>query len=330
MAGTDVTEVAAHGAGAGPVAGPNRRRPVPGKGHPKSKKGCVNCKARRVKCSEEHPSCRACRRLGFDCQYTPLPPPLSSAFVLPGALPAASSALTFEDLRFFHHFLTDAHPPLPFGKSSVWQDVAAISHEVKYLSEDRVWMRMALTYRKYDFLAHAMMGLAAQHLDASSPLDYSIQALNHRVRAIAAMNGALSKPDTSTVDADAKLAAAMLLTFQSSNMEDGMMDFLRMLRGWMVIQTTLVPSMARSIFRGFMEEAYVESMRSVIGRDKLASSQTPVMSQELQQALEDFNASLRLVAPLCRSPAEVQYLSSLQRVALVGRESPFDGTVLLV
>ena len=121
---------AAPGAGQDSQIGerPNRRRAVPGKGHRKSKKGCINCKTRRVKCSEELPTCRACRRLGLECQYMRPPPP--PPFVPSGPLRIAPAALALEDLRFFHHFLTWAHPPLPFGKGRVWQDVAAMSHEV--------------------------------------------------------------------------------------------------------------------------------------------------------------------------------------------------------
>ncbi|KAK0732322.1 hypothetical protein B0H67DRAFT_475341 [Lasiosphaeris hirsuta] len=287
----------------------HRRRPVPGKGHPKSKKGCISCKTRRVKCSEELPTCRACRRLGLDCQYIqPTPPRLLTPA---GTLRITPSALTFEDLRFFHHFLTVAHPPLPFGEGRVWQDVAAISHE-------------------YDFLAHAMMGLAAQELTLSTAADYSIQALNHRVRAMAAMNNALSKPSLSLADGDARLAAAMVLTFQSTNMDDGMMEFLCMLRGWMIIQTTVVPSMAHSLFRGFTEEAYVESMRSFIGHGEDGGAPNDTATQELRRTLADFDASLRLVGPLCQSAAELWYLSCLQKVALVARTSPLDACLEIV
>ena len=109
-----------------------RRRPVPGKGHRKSRKGCVSCKGRHVKCSEELPTCRGCRRLGLECRYAP-PPALPS--VLRGvsqvvAAPSSSSSSSLKDLFFFHHFLIEAHPPLPFGHEGVWQEVAAMSHEV--------------------------------------------------------------------------------------------------------------------------------------------------------------------------------------------------------
>ena len=177
---------------------------------------------------------------------------------------------------------------------------------------------------QYDFLAHAMLGFAAQNLTASNSADYSIQALHHRVRAIAAMNEALSTPSVSTADGDARLAAAIVLTFQSSNMDDGMMEFLRLLRGWMIIQTTVVPSIQQSIFQSFTQDAYVESMRSHIGQGKRDSSSYSA-GQELLEALENLNASLRLVGPLCQGPAELRYLSALQRVTVVARTSPLDG-----
>ncbi|KAF2722529.1 hypothetical protein K431DRAFT_266560 [Polychaeton citri CBS 116435] len=39
------------------------------KSHKKSRKGCVNCKVRRVKCDEEHPSCQQCTQFGVQCRY---------------------------------------------------------------------------------------------------------------------------------------------------------------------------------------------------------------------------------------------------------------------
>jgi len=127
MAQTQGQEARQIGLGAADTM-PKRGRPVPGKGHRKSRNGCITCKTRRVKCSEELPNCRACRRLGLDCRYTQpaSPPPYEPS----GALRTTPSTLVFEDLRFFHHFLTAGHPPLPFGEAKVWQDVAAISHEV--------------------------------------------------------------------------------------------------------------------------------------------------------------------------------------------------------
>jgi hypothetical protein len=144
------------------------------------------------------------------------------------------------------------------------------------------------------------------------------------------MNEALFKSELSGIDGDARLAAAIILTFQSSNMDDAMMEFLRMLRGWMIIQTTLIPSMSHSLFHGFTEEAYVESMRSHIMQGTLGAPLSRANDHELQEALENLNASLRLVGPLCQSRAELRYLSSLQNVAVVARTDPLEGVYPMI
>lgn len=101
-----------------------RRKPVPGKGHRKSRRGCYNCKRRRVKCPEGRPECQHCSRMGLACVYPP-PPKIHAT------LPATPTAgLDLDHLRFFHHFLVSAHPPLPSGVSTVWHSVAALAHEV--------------------------------------------------------------------------------------------------------------------------------------------------------------------------------------------------------
>ncbi|KAH7080764.1 hypothetical protein FB567DRAFT_531697 [Paraphoma chrysanthemicola] len=38
--------------------------------HAKSRKGCKNCKIRRVKCGEERPHCKMCKSYGVECNYS--------------------------------------------------------------------------------------------------------------------------------------------------------------------------------------------------------------------------------------------------------------------
>ncbi len=45
------------------------RKPIPRKGHTKSRRGCFNCKRRRIKCNEKHPDCNHCVKAGLECQY---------------------------------------------------------------------------------------------------------------------------------------------------------------------------------------------------------------------------------------------------------------------
>ncbi|ORY12623.1 hypothetical protein BCR34DRAFT_482382 [Clohesyomyces aquaticus] len=55
--------------------GPERRR----KAHSKSRKGCGNCKLRRVKCDETRPRCQKCVSYGVSCTYDGKKSPLDLA-----------------------------------------------------------------------------------------------------------------------------------------------------------------------------------------------------------------------------------------------------------
>lgn len=108
------------------------RRPIPKKGHTKSRRGCHNCKRRKVKCQETRPECHNCVRFGLRCVY-----PVPQALVVSAPLPALQSTpgtFSMEDLRFFHHFLVTAYPPLPVKGDAIWKQVAALSHQVRPLS----------------------------------------------------------------------------------------------------------------------------------------------------------------------------------------------------
>lgn len=50
-------------------AAPLPRKPIPRKGHTKSRRGCFNCKRRRIKCNERHPECNHCIKAGLHCEY---------------------------------------------------------------------------------------------------------------------------------------------------------------------------------------------------------------------------------------------------------------------
>ncbi|KAF2876592.1 hypothetical protein BDV95DRAFT_561151 [Massariosphaeria phaeospora] len=52
--------------------GPDRKR----RAHAKSRKGCANCKLRRVKCDEARPQCRRCTSYGVSCGYDGTQPSL--------------------------------------------------------------------------------------------------------------------------------------------------------------------------------------------------------------------------------------------------------------
>ncbi len=126
-----------------------RRRPIPRKGHTKSRRGCYNCKRRKVKCQETLPACSHCTRIGLQCEYpdgrsrpslaltsalcSSASPEWSSLVTVSSPSPALQSTPTLftgSDMRFFHHFLITAYPPLPMQGDDIWRNVAVLSHNV--------------------------------------------------------------------------------------------------------------------------------------------------------------------------------------------------------
>ncbi|KAK0708184.1 hypothetical protein B0H67DRAFT_603219 [Lasiosphaeris hirsuta] len=279
-----------------------RRRPIPKKGHTKSRRGCNNCKRRKVKCQETLPECANCKRLGLGCvypephqshQYPSTPSPSA-------ALQSTPITFTMEDLRYFHHYLTTAYPPLPMGGDAIWKDVAALSHN-------------------FDYLIHAMLGLGASHLNLYSG-DCSSQALEHRVKAIQSLNQALSKPCSSRAEGDARFAAIMALTFQSSCMPEGMNEFLTMVRGCHVIAGTGMLSFEDSLFRSFTQQGYTDSLR----RQYAMGSHDFTLEPETEIRFDEFVVSLRALAPLCSSPLELKFLAVTERSAKMAKTFPLE------
>jgi hypothetical protein len=84
---------------------------------------------------------------------------------------------------------------------------------------------------QYEYLIHSILALAASHLDAVSTANVAEEAISHRILAVKALNEALSVPPTTRSERDARMAAALALAFQSSHLQDGLFEFLTMVRG---------------------------------------------------------------------------------------------------
>lgn len=177
---SDNSKLAANNSGSGsqglqrsisPAAPVPRRRPIPRKGHTKSRAGCLKCKSRKVKCDELTPRCGSCQRLRLVCEF-PSPNP-SGIETTPkpnedvGALATTTLAKTLEtkpgtfsmtDLRFFQHFLVSAHPPFPIGGRLVWLGVSQMTHEVG------VALRCDICPHKLSTYCHVLSNMKFAHV----------------------------------------------------------------------------------------------------------------------------------------------------------------------
>lgn len=171
---------------------------------------------------------------------------------------------------------------------------------------------------QFDYLIHAMLGLGASHLSlASTGEDFTAQALAHRVAAITSLNQTLSRPCASKAEGDARFATVMALTFQSSYMSEGMLEFLSMVRGCYVVSTTAMLRFEDSLFCDFSLEKHIDTVHRL-------SNKMPSDCQE-QELMESFSTSIMALAPLCQSTLEVEFLAYFNRIIDCARSSSVDG-----
>nr|UWK21981.1 hypothecical protein [Trichoderma margaretense] len=282
-------------------------KPLSRRGHFKSRLGCFNCKRRRVKCNEVRPACSPCTRLGLNCSY-PTPASTSSSSFSSSSSSSASSltpraalsTLALEDLRFYHQFLLAAFPTLPLKAKDVWMDAAAMSHQ-------------------YDYLAHAVLGLGASHLSQHGNVDYTSQALQHRITAMKLVNEQLDQPPTKPSDADALLAAVICLVTQSSLMPDSMIDYITTTRGGNLVATSIITNYEMSIFKYFTP---LEHDRSL---ERLICEQPRNL-----EVIEGFHASALRLRPLCQKHTEVLYCESMIKCINKLRTSCLEGHLLII
>ncbi|KAM3499147.1 hypothetical protein MY10362_007564 [Beauveria mimosiformis] len=255
------------------------RQPLSRRGHFKSRMGCFNCKRRRVKCNELRPQCSPCRRLALDCSYPPTPTPAASP------IRSNPSMLSLEDLRFYHQFITTAIPPLPLKAENGWMQCAAMSHE-------------------YDFLAHAVLGLGASHITRHTNADFNSQALQHRLVAIKQVNEQLSNPPSSQQSLDAILAALFCLITQASLIDDGLADYMTIIRGGHLIVMVIIGDMSKSVFPGFTIE----------GHNRMAATLTREDQRDDMTDMNDFEMSLRMLEPLIQASYEHKYYGLMSQI----------------
>ncbi|KUJ21681.1 uncharacterized protein LY89DRAFT_681114 [Mollisia scopiformis] len=95
---------------------------------PKSRNGCQTCKARRVKCDEQHPACKTCLKSNRDCTWKQNKPKSQRILIPQNADQLSqtrpSETLLFIDPReasYFKAYQEDAAPELSgLLRSSVW------------------------------------------------------------------------------------------------------------------------------------------------------------------------------------------------------------------
>lgn len=166
-----------------------------------------------------------------------------------------------------------------------------------------------------------MLALGASHLNLCKyghGDDFDAIAISHRVKAINSINVALDTPCRSIEDMDARFAALMALTFQSSYMPDGMQEFISMMRGCNIVQeTNKLFGERSSVFADFSSEVHVDKVMELHqGR----SSDSPN-----HHLWESGICSLALLEQHCRGVGELRLLEALRTILRLAATSSIDG-----
>ncbi|KXJ96938.1 hypothetical protein Micbo1qcDRAFT_229726 [Microdochium bolleyi] len=195
----------------------SRRQRLERRGHTKSRRGCYNCKRRRIKCQETRPACGHCVKTGLNCEYP------------------ATPQIVHQDMRFFQHFLQTCFPTHPIGNETIW------THEVPCLAQN------------YEYLMHAILGLSASDMMARDPSLVTF-AMTHRLKAIKAIKKTLTDvPKANTFEeGNALMATCFALTFQSVCLDDGMAEFMTFCRGIVIVAIQMYCKGSRFIFSNFI------------------------------------------------------------------------------
>ncbi|KAF2117570.1 hypothetical protein BDV96DRAFT_597489 [Lophiotrema nucula] len=291
-------------------APPQPRKPIPRKGHTKSRRGCFNCKRRRIKCNEQHPECNHCIKAGLPCDYpaniiqATQRPPNSPSPQQMVHLRSTPGAFTMADMRLFHHFLITAYPHLPVGADKIWITVIpSFAHN-------------------YEYLIHSILALAASHLDAVSTSSVAEEAISHRILAVKSLNEALSVPPKTRCERDARMAAALALAFQSSHLQDGLFEFLTMVRGCNLIADDEALNSPDSAFHAFREDGHLATMRS-----RLATSSLNAVNRD---DLDSASLSLQMIEPLNMTDWEKSFWDILVRTVENAYDRPVEAYTTFV
>ncbi|KAK7415533.1 hypothetical protein QQZ08_012311 [Neonectria magnoliae] len=248
------------------------------RGHTKSRRGCYNCKRRRIKCQETQPACGHCTKTGLKCEYPALPQIVHQPH---HQIPLFS----LQDMRFFQHFLTQCYPHHPLKQEDVW------THEIPCIAHN------------YEFLMHAILGFSASQLIANDP-GVVASAMTHRVKAIKAIKRRLAETSRASItyeEANAMVATCYALTFQSVSLDDGLAEYLTFIRGIMIVGMQMMFRGIKPIFGNMLEQDQDQILEPFM-------ENLPLIQKTWADAALEGITNLK---PLCLEQVEVEYHQAL-------------------
>jgi hypothetical protein len=169
---------------------------------------------------------------------------------------------------------------------------------------------------------HAMLALSAADIASNEPQpsELACLAIAHRVKAIRALNQALSKGVQDFEEGNAMLATCYSLVFQSALMEDGLVEFMTFVRGVVLVAANMGARRMRFLFHSMLMPEQLQKM------DPYLQGAPEISPQPINAAVK----SLEAFGHLCVRESEKCFHALLVKVAQALYTSSRDGTMSLI
>ncbi|KAK4503050.1 hypothetical protein PRZ48_006477 [Zasmidium cellare] len=174
------------------------------KTHTKSRKGCLQCKKRHVKCDETRPRCRACGRLELECTWASAsnnassPSPSTPSTLQTGGSSSGNGAqLDVPDLRLLHFWTTQT------------------AETVQVPAHGDIWrVEMVEVGFRHPFVLHGILAVAAIHRAGLYPTEseeLTMQSSTHMDVAISELRRQIEHPDPAAATAVFALSGVLVI-----------------------------------------------------------------------------------------------------------------------
>ncbi|KAJ2976653.1 hypothetical protein NQ176_g4822 [Zarea fungicola] len=145
-------------------------------------------------------------------------------------------------------------------------------------------------------LAHAALGLGASHLTKHGNVDYSSQALSHRVSALKIVHEQFAKPPKDQDNADSLFAALICLAAQTTLLPDGIAEYMTITRAGALVWAFVIPVHGSSVFKAFTNESHSQNLAKIVSEEPKDFT-----------IVDEFLASVLKVKELCTGARELYY-----------------------
>jgi hypothetical protein len=222
-----------------------------------------------------------------------------------------------QDFRFLNHFLQGAYPHQPIGNDGIWtHEIPAIAPNVRGFIQ--IFGNLA-DQIKHDFLLHAILALGATDLACPTlDSDLMLAGIVHRVKAIEALNKAVSRGIQTIEEGNAMIGTCFALLFQSVMMNDGLAEYMAFIRGIVAIGIHMEMNKMKFLFHHLWNDEQMQLIDGML-------YETPLINPDVARAA---CRSLEKMAPLCTTELEIRLYGRLLEMARTCITSSRDGNSL--